>query len=199
LYLAEFCNREEELKNALAASQSKVRDLKVKVREIEAGGQELKRAMKEATDSEYAVSQKLAYETGGRRGLEVEFEVVLKSLQNDQMTIAGYEVELNDLKGISNYAMDRIVVPVEGDETKSIVDRLIYTPNRLLTLLKAAILEATTDALVRVRSHYPEVDMTKVKGGADTTKDLTALELDVRDAAMEVMDNIDYEGNDGDQ
>jgi hypothetical protein len=115
------------------------------------------------------------------------------------MTIAGYEVELNDLKGISNYAMDRIVVPVEGDETKSIVDRLIYTPNRLLTLLKAAILEATTDALVRVRSHYPEVDMTKVKGGADTTKDLTALELDVRDAAMEVMDNIDYEGNDGDQ
>jgi hypothetical protein len=199
LYLAEFRNREEELKNALAASQSKVRDLKVKVREIEAGGQELKRAMKEATDSEYAVSQKLAYETGGRRGLEVEFEVVLKSLQNDQMTIAGYEVELNDLKGVSNYAMDRIVVPVEGDETKSIVDRLIYTPNRLLTLLKAAILEATTDALVRVRSHYPEVDMTKVKGGADTTKDLTALELDVRDAAMEVMDNIDYEGNDGDQ
>jgi hypothetical protein len=199
LYLVEFHNREEELKNALAASKSKVRDLEVKVREIEAGGQELKRAMKEATDSEYAVSQKLAYETGGRRGLEVEFEVVLKSLQNDQMTIAGYEVELNDLKGAANYAMDRIVVPVEGDETKSIMDRLIDTPNRLLTLLKAAILVATTDALVGVRSHYPEVDMTKVKGGADTTKDLTALELEVRDAAMEVMDNIDYEGNDGDQ
>jgi hypothetical protein len=199
LYLVEFHNREEELKNSLAASKSKVRDLEVKVREIEAGGQELKRAMKEATDSEYAVSQKLAYETGGRRGLEVEFEVVLKSLQNDQMTIAGYEVELNDLKGAANYAMDRIVVPVEGDETKSIMDRLIDTPNRLLTLLKAAILVATTDALVGVRSHYPEVDMTKVKGGADTTKDLTALELEVRDAAMEVMDNIDYEGNDGDQ
>jgi hypothetical protein len=155
--------------------------------------------MKEAADSEYAVSQKLAYETGARRSLEVEFEVVLKSLQNDQMTIAGYEVELNDLKGAANYAMDRIVVPVEGDETKSIVDRLIDTPNRLLTLLKAASLAATTDALVRVRSHYPEVDMTKVKGGADTTKDLTALKFEVRDAAMEVMDNIDYEGNDGDQ
>jgi hypothetical protein len=42
LYLAEFCNREEELKNALAASKSKVQDLEVKVQEIEAGGQELK-------------------------------------------------------------------------------------------------------------------------------------------------------------
>jgi hypothetical protein len=39
--------------------------------------------MKEVADSEYAISQKLAYETGARRGLEVEFEVVLKSLQSD--------------------------------------------------------------------------------------------------------------------
>jgi hypothetical protein len=31
--------------------------------------------MKEATVSEYAVFQKLAYETAARRGLEVEFEV----------------------------------------------------------------------------------------------------------------------------
>jgi hypothetical protein len=83
--------------------------------------------MKKATDSEYVVSQKLAYETGARRGLEVEFEVVLKSLQNDQMTIAGYEVELNDLKGAANYAMDCIVVPAEGEEAKSIVDHLVDT------------------------------------------------------------------------
>jgi hypothetical protein len=48
--------------------------------------------MKEATESEYAISQKLAYETAARRALEVEFEVVLKSLQSDQITIAGYEV-----------------------------------------------------------------------------------------------------------
>jgi hypothetical protein len=34
----------------------------VTLREVEAGGQELKRAMKEAADSEYVVSQKLAYE-----------------------------------------------------------------------------------------------------------------------------------------
>jgi hypothetical protein len=34
--------------------------------------------MKEAIESEYAISQKLAYETAARRGLEVEFVVVLK-------------------------------------------------------------------------------------------------------------------------
>jgi hypothetical protein len=58
---------------------------------------------------------------------------------------------------------------------------------------------AATNALVRVKSHYPDVDMAKVKGGADTMKDLKTLELEVRDAAMEMMDNIDYEGDDGDQ
>jgi chromosome segregation ATPase len=100
LSFAEFCNRAEELKNALATSQGKVQDLEISLREAEAGGQELKRAMKEATESEYAISQKLAYETEARRGLEAEFEVVLKSLQSDQITIAGHEVELNDLKGL---------------------------------------------------------------------------------------------------
>jgi hypothetical protein len=108
-------------------------------------------------------------------------------------------VELNNLKGAANYAMDCIAVPSEVEEPQSIVDRLIDTPNRLLTLLKATSLVAATDALVRVKSHYPDVDMAKVKGGADTMKDLKTLELEVRDAAMEMMDNIDYEGDDGDQ
>jgi hypothetical protein len=80
------------------------------LREVEAGDQELKRVMKEATDSEYVVSQKLAYEKRARQNLEVEFEVDLESLQNDQVTIAGYEVELNDLKGAANYAMGCIAV-----------------------------------------------------------------------------------------
>jgi hypothetical protein len=60
-------------------------------------------------------------------------------------------------------------------------------------------LAAVTDALVRVKSHYPDIDMAKIKGGADTTKDLHALELEVDDATMEVMENIDYGGNGGDQ
>jgi chromosome segregation ATPase len=119
-HLVGFRNREEELITALKNTKEKVRNLEVTLREVEAGGQELKRAMKEAADSEYTISQKLAYETGARRGLEVEFEAVLKSLQNNQVTIAGYEVELNDLKGVDNYAMDCIAVPAEGAEEKSV-------------------------------------------------------------------------------
>jgi hypothetical protein len=40
-------------------TREKVRDLQVSLREVEAGGQELKRAMKEATDSEYVVLKSL--------------------------------------------------------------------------------------------------------------------------------------------
>jgi hypothetical protein len=155
--------------------------------------------MKEATDSEYAISQKLAYETVAHRGLEAEFEVVLKSLQSDQINIAGYEVELNDLKGAANYAMSCIAVPEEGEQQQSIVDHLVDIPNRLLTLLRATSLAAATYALVRVKSHYPDVDMAKIKEGAYTTKDLQALEPEVEEAANEVMENIDFEGDGGDQ
>jgi hypothetical protein len=56
-------------------------------------------------------------------------------------------VELQDLKGAANYAIDCIVVPSEGDEERSIVDRLIDTPNRLLTLLRVTSLAAATDAV----------------------------------------------------
>jgi hypothetical protein len=118
-------------------------------------------------------------------------------LQSDQITIAGYEVELNDLKGAANYAMSCIPVPEEGDQQQSIIDRLVDTPNRLLLLLRATGLAAATDALVRVKSHYPQVDITKIKGGVDSTKDLHALELEVDEAAMEVAENIDFEGDGG--
>jgi hypothetical protein len=37
--------------------------------------------------------------------------------------------------------------------------------------------------------------MAKIKGGADTMKDLQALELEVDDAANKVMENIDFEGD----
>jgi hypothetical protein len=39
--------------------------------------------------------------------------------------------------------------------------------------------------------------MDKVKAGPDAEKDLAALELEVRDADTEVMDNLDYEGDNG--
>jgi hypothetical protein len=141
--------------------------------------------------------RKLAYETTARRGLVVKFEVVLKSLQSDQIIIAGYEVKLNNLKGAANYAMSCIPVPEEGVQQQFIVDRLVDTPNRLLLLLRATGLAAATDALVRVKSHYLEVDMTKIKGSAGTTKDLHALELEVDEAATEVAESIDFEGDGG--
>jgi hypothetical protein len=107
-------------------------------------------------------------------------------------------VELDDLKGSANYAMSCIAVSEEGEQQQSIVDLLVDTPNRLLTLLRATGLAAATDALVRVKSHYPDVDMAEVKGGADTTKDLQALELEVEEAANEVMENINFKGDGGD-
>jgi hypothetical protein len=68
------------LNNDLKNTKEKVRNLEVSLREVEAGGQELKRAMKEDVDSEYATSQKLAYEKGARQDLEVRscFEVIAK-------------------------------------------------------------------------------------------------------------------------
>jgi hypothetical protein len=50
-----------------------------------------------------------------------------------------------------------------------------------------------------MKSHYPDINMAKVKGGPDAEKDLAALELEGRDAALEVSDSLDYEGDDGEQ
>jgi hypothetical protein len=60
--------------------------------------------------------------------LKPNSRLFLKSLQSDQITIAGYEVELNDLKGAANHAMDCIVVPIEVEESQFIVYRLMDTP-----------------------------------------------------------------------
>jgi septal ring factor EnvC (AmiA/AmiB activator) len=77
---ADFRKRENDLNNDLKNTKENVRSLEVTLREVEAGGQELKRVMKEAADSEYTISQKLAYEKRARQDLEV----ALKSLQNYQ-------------------------------------------------------------------------------------------------------------------
>jgi hypothetical protein len=50
-----------------------------------------------------------------------------------------------------------------------------------------------------VKSHYPAVDMAKIKGGPDTEKDLATLDLEVQDVVLEVSDSLDYEGDDGEQ
>jgi hypothetical protein len=84
---------------------------------------------------------------------------------------------------------------VEGEEPKPNIDCLIAIPEKLLDLLKVTSLAAATEALVPVKSHYPTVDMVKVGEGSGTTKDLKALELEVRDVATAVL-ALDYEGVD---
>jgi hypothetical protein len=58
-------------------------------------------------------------------------------------------------------------------------------------------LTAVTESQVRVKSHFPEVDMVKVGEGANATKDLQVVEEEVRVATDKIMDVIDYEGDDG--
>jgi hypothetical protein len=41
--------------------------------------------------------------------------------------------------------------------------------------------------------------MAKVKVGPDAEKDLTALELEVQEATLQVVNSLDYEGDDGEQ
>jgi hypothetical protein len=76
-------------------------------------------------------------------------------LQNDQVTIAGHEVELRDLKNATHYVMDCIAAQVEGEEPKSILGRLIETLDRLLTLLKVTSLAVATYVRVRVSHTTP--------------------------------------------
>jgi chromosome segregation ATPase len=189
--------REDDLNNDLKSTKERVRSLEVNLREAEAGAEEIKQLMKGTIDSEYAVSQMLAYEKQSRKDLEVSLEVALKALQNDQVTIAGREVELNDLKNAANFVMDILASQVKGEEPKPAIDRLLATPEKLLDLLKETSLAAATEVLVWMKFHYPDIDMVKVGGGSDMTKDLKVLELEVREATTAVMDALDYEGDDG--
>jgi hypothetical protein len=197
LYIADFHWREDDLKNELKNTKEKVRSLEVNLREVDDGAKELKRVMKETIDTVFTVSQKLAYEKQARRNLEVSLEVVLKVFQNNQVIIVGQEVELNDLKNAAHFAMDILASQVKWEDPKPAIDCLLAAPEKLLDLLKATSLEVATEVLVRVKSHYPDIDMVKVGGGSDMTKDLKVLELEVHDAATVVMDVLYYEGDDG--
>jgi chromosome segregation ATPase len=150
LFIVEFHRREDDLKNDLKTTKERVRSLEVNLREAEAGAKEIKQLMKGTIDSEHAVFQKLDYEKNARKDLEVSLEVALKALQNDQVIIAGQEVELNNLKNAAHFAMDILASQVEGEEPKSAIDRLLAAPEKLLDLLKATSFAAATDVLVRV-------------------------------------------------
>jgi hypothetical protein len=78
------------------------------MRQADAGGEELKKVMKATVESEYVVCQKLAYEKRLQKDLKVSLMVALQSLQNDQVTIVGLEVEVNDLKNAADHVMDMV-------------------------------------------------------------------------------------------
>jgi hypothetical protein len=71
-----------------------------------------------------------------QRDLEVSLEVASKALQNDQVIIAGKEVELNDLKNAAHFAMDILASQVEGGEPKPFIACLLAVPEKLLDLIR---------------------------------------------------------------
>jgi hypothetical protein len=113
------------------------------------------------------------------------------------VTIAGLELEVNDLKNAANHVMDMVEPQVAEEEAKPTMYQLLATAQKLVDSLRVMSLTATTESLVRVKSHHPEVDMVKVGEGPDVTKDLKVVEDEVREATEKIMDAIDYEADDG--
>jgi hypothetical protein len=68
----------------------------------------------------------------------------LKVLKNDQVNIAGQEVELNDLKNAAHFVMDMVETQVAGEEPKPAIDQLLTAPEKLVNLLKETSLTAAT-------------------------------------------------------
>jgi hypothetical protein len=62
LYVVDFHKIEDDLKNDLKNTKEKVQSMELTLREVGARGQGLKQVLKETIDSEFVVTQKLAYE-----------------------------------------------------------------------------------------------------------------------------------------
>ena len=84
--------KEKKLQNELKEAKDAIRTLK--------------ESTKAANDCEYAMTRKLAYEKQVRRDLEIDLVVAMQSLQNDQVAIAGLEVEIADLKDAAGYKLE---------------------------------------------------------------------------------------------
>ena len=98
------------------------------------------------------MTQKLAYEKRVRRDLEINLVAAMQSLQNDQVVIAGLEVEMTDLKNAAGYVMDMVVPHDNPEEPTPLLDRLMAAPDRVTDLLKESGKTAAIGALVRVKS-----------------------------------------------
>lgn len=73
---------------------------------------------------EYAVSRKLLYEANAHRDLERSLEDLAGALQSDQYTIAGLELELEELQKSSSYVMDLIKSDANPTKPTPLLDRL---------------------------------------------------------------------------
>ena len=49
----------------------------------------------------------------------------MQSLQNDQVAIAGLEVDIADLKDVAGYVMDMVVPQVNPEDPTPLLDQLI--------------------------------------------------------------------------
>jgi hypothetical protein len=86
LCITDFHIEKDKLKDDLKVAKERIRSLEVDLRQAEAGGEELKKVMKAAVESEYVVCQKLDYEKWPRKDLEVSLVVDLQSLQMTRLS-----------------------------------------------------------------------------------------------------------------
>ena len=115
----------------------------------------------------------------------------MQSLQNDQVAIASLEVEIADLKDATSYVMDMVVPQVNPKEPTPLLDQLIAAPDQVTDLLKSTDKTAVVGALSWVKSHYWEVEVTKIVASPNRDADLKALEAEVDAAADAVVADLD--------
>jgi phosphoglycerate-specific signal transduction histidine kinase len=75
------------------------------------------------------------------------------------------------------------------------VDWLILAPEQVTNLLKASSKTTAVETLVRVKSHYLEVEVAKVEGDPNQEADLKVIEAEVEATADKVVEDINFEGD----
>ena len=181
--LADATRKEKKLQEDLKEAKEDLKEAKGTIKT-------LKKSTKAANDSEYAMTQKLAYEKRVRKDLEINLVAAMESLRNDQVAIAGLEVEMTNLKNTAGYVMDMVVPQENPEEPTPLLDRLMVAPDRVTDLLKESGKMGAVGALVTVKSHYPEVEVTKLEAGPNREVDLVALEAEVEAAADKVVEDL---------
>ena len=171
-------------------ANKKEKKLQKHLKEAEDAIKMLKESTKAANDSEYTMTRKLAYEKQVRMDIEINLVVAMQSLQNDQVAIAGLEVEITDLKEAAGYIMDMVAPQDNPEEPTPLIDRLIAAPDQITDLLKVSSKTSAVGALTRIKYHYPEVEVAKIGAGPNRQADLKAIEVEVDAAAEKIIDDL---------